>query len=271
MELEKIEIELLLQGLYAWCGYDYREYAYPSIRRRIWRRVQAEGLPTITALLEKVLHDPECLQRLVADFSINVTEMFRDPSFFQSFREHAVPLLRTYPSLRIWHAGCATGEEVYSMAILLQEEGLLDKAKIYATDVNPEALKAAKSGVFPLEHMRKFTNNYMKAGGTGAFSDYYHVRNNAARFHPRLTKNVVFAQHNLATDGSFNEFHVIFCRNVLIYFNKELQGKVHQLFYESLGLFGFLGLGDKESIAFTGHADRYEEIQSGRRLYRKIK
>ncbi|TLS52187.1 protein-glutamate O-methyltransferase CheR [Paenibacillus antri] len=270
-DLERIEIELLLQGLYAWCGYDYRDYAYPSIRRRVRYRMQAEKTPTVTALLDKLLHDPECLRRLIADFSINVTEMFRDPSFFAAFREKVVPALRTYPSIRIWHAGCATGEEVYSMAIILHEEGLYEKSTIYATDVNANALKIAKAGVFPLSDMKKFTGNYMKSGGKGAFSDYYHVSDNGVKFDSRLTKNVVFAQHNLVTDGSFNEFNVIFCRNVLIYFNKALQEKVHTLFYESLGLFGILGLGDKETIAYTRYADRFEDVHRGEKLYRKVK
>jgi chemotaxis protein methyltransferase CheR len=182
-ELEKVEIDLLLHGLYTWCGYDYRSYTHNSIKRRIWHRVHAEGLFSITGLLEKVLHDPACLKRLLADFSINVTEMFRDPMFFLSFREMVIPLLRTYPSIRIWHAGCSTGEEVYSMAILLHEEGLYEKTKTYATDINPSVLKAAKSGVFPLDNMRKYTSNYMKSGGKRAFSDYYHADIQKVKFH----------------------------------------------------------------------------------------
>lgn len=270
-DLEKIEIELLLQGLYSWCGYDYRNYAYNSIKRRIWHRIHAEKLSSVTGLLEKILHDPACLKRLIADFSINVTEMFRDPLFFLSFREKVVPILRTYPSIRIWHAGCSTGEEVYSMAMLLHEEEILDKTKIYATDINADVLKVAKSGLYPLEHMRKYTNNYIQSGGKKAFSDYYSVKNNGVKFHSYLTKNVVFAQHNLVTDRSFNEFHVILCRNVLIYFNKPLQKKVHGLFYESLGMFGILGLGDKETIVYTDKADCYQDIIVGQKLYRKIK
>jgi chemotaxis protein methyltransferase CheR len=270
-DLEKIEIELLLQGLYSWCGYDYRNYAYNSIKRRIWHRVEAEKLSSITGLLEKILHDPSCLKRLINDFSINVTEMFRDPLFFLDFREKVVPVLHTYPSIRIWHAGCSTGEEVYSMAMLLHEEGLYEKTKIYATDINADVLKVAKSGLFQLGNMKKFTNNYIKAGGKKAFSDYYNVTNNGVKFHSYLTKNVVFAQHNLVTDRSFNEFHVILCRNVLIYFNKSLQTKVHDLFYESLGMFGVMGLGDKETIFYTEKADCYEEISRNQKLYRKIK
>jgi chemotaxis protein methyltransferase CheR len=269
--LEELEIELLLEGLYAWCGYDYRNYAYKSIQRRIWHRVHAEKLSSITGLLEKVLHDSDCLKRLIADFSINVTEMFRDPLYFLEFREKVIPLLRTYPSIRIWHAGCSTGEEVYSMAMLLQEEGIYEKTKIYATDINPEVLKTAKNGVFPIENMRKYTSNYLQAGGKKAFSDYYQVMSNGVKFHSYLTKNVVFAQHNLVTDSSFNEFHVILCRNVLIYFNKTLQEKVHELFYNSLGTFGVLGLGDKETIAYTERADCYEAVSHIQKIYKKVK
>lgn len=269
-ELEKLEIDLLLQGLYSWCGYDFRNYAYNSIRRRVWHRVHAEKLTSITGLLEKILHDPACLKRLIADFSINVTEMFRDPLFFRDFRNLVVPLLRTYPSIRIWHAGCSTGEEVYSMAILLLEEGIYGKTKIYATDINAEVLETAKKGLFPLGNMRMYTNNYLLSGGKEAFSDYYTVTNHGVKFHSYLTKNIVFAQHNLVTDSSFNEFHVILCRNVLIYFNKPLQEKVHGLFYESLGMLGILGLGDKETVNYTGKAEYYESIGC-QKLYKKIK
>ncbi|WP_231514783.1 CheR family methyltransferase [Oceanobacillus salinisoli] len=270
-DLEKLEIELFLRAIYEWYGYDYRDYAYQSIRRRIWHRAHAEKLPSILALLDKVLHNSACMQRLIADFSINVTEMFRDPMFFLHFREKVIPLLRTYPSIRIWHAGCATGEEVYSMAILLQEEGLYDRTKIYATDINTHVLKIAKKGYFPLEHMKKYTNNYIQAGGKLAFSEYYTATNNGVQFHPFLTKNIVFAQHNLVTDRSFNEFHVILCRNVLIYFNKDLQKKVQELFYESLRMFGILGLGDKETISYTDRADSYNVISGNQKLYQKIK
>lgn len=269
--LEKIEIDLLLKGLFDWCGYDFRNYAYSSIRRRIWHCVNEEKLTSITSLLDKALHDPHCLQRMIESFSIHVTEMFRDPLFFLNFREKVVPLLHTYPSIRIWHAGCSTGEEVYSMAILLHEAGLHEKTKIYATDMNTHVLQKAKSGVFPLENMKKYTRNYLQSGGESAFSDYYTVTKDGVKFHPFLTKNVVFAQHNLVTDRSFNEFHVILCRNVMIYFNRSLQRKVHDLFYESLGMFGILGLGDKETINFTDRADCYEEVSGRQKLYKKIK
>ncbi|WP_435877196.1 CheR family methyltransferase [Sporosarcina highlanderae] len=265
-ELEQLEIQLFLQGIYEWYGYDFRDYAYNSIRRRIWHRVYEERLNSILGLMEKTLRDSECLKRLLLDFSINVTEMFRDPSFFLAIREKIIPHLRTYPSLRIWHAGCATGEEVYSMAILLQEEGLYDKAKIYATDINEKALGIARRGQYPLEVMKKYTNNYLKAGGAHAFSEYYSVSGNVAKFDSSLSKNIIFAEHNLVTDQSFNEFHLILCRNVMIYFNKTLKEKVYQLFHESLTPFGFLCLGDKESIMSKEY---YQAISSAQKIYQK--
>ncbi len=197
--------------------------------------------------------------------------MFRDPLFFNEFKEKVLLLLGTYPSIRIRHAGCSTGEEVYSMAILLHEVGLYEKTKIYATDINTDVLTSAKNGCFPLEYMRKYTSNYLLADGERAISDYYKVTNDGVKFHSYLTKNIVFAQHNLVTDRSFNEFHVILCRNVLIYFNKALQNKVHQLFYDSLGMFGVLCLGNKESINYTEFANFYDDISPSQKIYRKIK
>jgi chemotaxis protein methyltransferase CheR len=270
-DLTDLQIDLLLKAMHDWYGYDYREYSYNMIKRRILHRVSVEGLGSISGLQEKILYDQECFHRLLSDFSINVTEMFRNPTFFLDFRENVVPLLRTYPTIRIWHAGCSTGEEVYSMAILLQEEGIYERTKIYATDINVGVLEIAKTGLFPIENMKKYTNNYLKAGGKKAFSDYYSVINKNVKFHSHLTKNIVFAQHNLVTDGSFNEFNVILCRNVLIYFSKSLREKVHQLFYQSLGVFGILGLGDKETMKFTGMSNYYEKVAHGQKLYKKIK
>lgn len=269
--MEKIEIELLLEGMYRYYGFDFRSYSFPFIQRRIWHRIHAEKLKSISGLQERVFHDPALMKRFYADFSINVTEMFRDPSFFLSFRNKVIPKLRDYPFIRIWHAGCSVGQEVYSMAILLHEEGIYDKTKIYATDMNGTLLEEAKNGVFPLDRMQMYTKNYLEAGGTRAFSEYYTVKQDKVIFHPFLRDNVVFAQHNLATDHSFNEFHIIICRNVMIYFNKSLQDHVHQLFYESLSLSGFIGLGNREGIRYTRYADHYEEFDSAERLYRKIK
>nr|MBC9204404.1 protein-glutamate O-methyltransferase CheR [Paenibacillus sp. PL91] len=267
--MERIEINLLLEGIYSIYGFDFRNYLRSSLRRRIYHRINLEGLPTITSLLEKVLHEPKFIDKLLNDFSIKVTEMFRDPSFFASFRKDVIPLLRELPEIRIWHAGCATGEEVYSMAILLHEEGLLDKAKIYATDMNEHVIESAKVGKFSLKRMQSFTKNYLRAGGTKEFSSYYTANHEHATFHSYIKENMMFAQHNLATDRSFNEFHVILCRNVLIYFDSDLQNHVHQLFFESLALEGFLALGNMESL-LTSHKNKYEDFNAPERIFRKM-
>jgi chemotaxis protein methyltransferase CheR len=269
-ELEQLEVELLLEAVFRRYGFDFREYAPASLKRRLWRRMNAEGLETVTQLHDRLLHDPACMERLLLDLSINVTAMYRDPSFYVAFREHVVPVLHTYPFTRIWCAGCSTGEEVYSLAILLQEEGLYDRTRIYATDINEQVLATARAGVFPLDKMRQYTQNYIRAGGTREFSEYYLAAYDGARFSRSLTENVVFAQHNLASDRSFNDFNVILCRNVMIYFDKGLQDRVHTLFYESLETFGILALGHKESVAFTKYADAYETVDAAERIYRKI-
>jgi chemotaxis protein methyltransferase CheR len=269
-DVDEIELELLLEGVYRRYGFDFRQYAPASLRRRVWRRVHAEGLTTLSALQDKLLHDPACMERLLLDLSINVTAMFRDPSFYIAFREKVVPLLRTYPFTRIWVAGCSTGEEVYSLAILLEEEGVGERARLYATDINESVIDRARAGVFPLDKMREYTQNYIKAGGQRAFSEYYVAKYDGAQFQRSLVDNVVFAQHNLVSDRSFNEFNVIVCRNVMIYFDRALQDRVHRLFYESLVTFGVLALGAKESIGFSPFDDRYEDIDARERLYKKV-
>src|SRR5215210_3651076 len=269
-EREAIEIDLLLEAVWRRYGFDFRDYARASIKRRLWRRVHAEGLATITGLQERLLHDSACMERLLLDLSINVTAMFRDPTFYKAFRTAVVPLLRTYPFVRIWNAGCSTGEETFSLAILLREEGLYDRTRIYATDINDSVLERARSGVFPLEKMRDYTENYIRAGGTESFSSYYTADGDSARFSPELLEQVVFAQHNLVSDGPFNEFNVIICRNVMIYFGKTLQNRVHELFYESLDPFGILALGQKESIKFSLYEERYEPLDLPEKLYRKM-
>ncbi len=270
-QLEKIEINLLLEGIYQRYGFDFRNYVYSSIRRRIWHRTRVENLSNISALIEKVLHDHQAMERLFGDFCIHVSEMFRDPSFFMTLRTKILPLLKDKPLIRIWHAGCATGEEVFSMAILLCEEGLHDKTMIYATDMSDKIINKAKQGVFPLSRMKLYTQNYIKSGGTRSFSDYYKVVGDNAIFAPSLIKKVIYAQHNLASDGSFNEFDVIICRNVLIYFNRILQKKVFKLFYDSLCIQGFLGLGNKETIDFSDVAYCYDNVNIKERVYRKFK
>lgn len=269
-ELEKLEIELLLYGIYKHYGFDFRNYAFSSIRRRVWYRMKAEKLDSITSLLDKVLHQPEIMEKLYYDFSINVTEMFRDPSFFRVLRSKILPQLKDLPSIRIWHAGCSTGEEPYSMAILLREEGLIHKTTIYATDINDKVLEKAKEGRFPLKKMKSYTSNYVQSGGINDFSEYYTLSKEEASFDPSLSQNMVFAQHNLATDGSFNEFHLIICRNVLIYFDKVLQSRVHQLFYNSLSPEGYLGLGNREGLSFTKVERLYRTIDIEDKIYQKI-
>jgi chemotaxis protein methyltransferase CheR len=270
-EVEELELELLLEAIYRRYGFDFREYAPASLKRRIWRRIRLERVPTITALQERVLHDPTVMEKLLLDLSVNVTAMFRDPTFYIAFRQKVVPLLRTYPFTRIWVAGCSTGEEVFSLAIMLAEEGLYDRARIYATDINEVVLEQAKSGVFPLDKMQEYTQNYIRAGGDRSFSEYYVARYDGALFARTLLDNVVFAQHNLVSDRAFNEFNAILCRNVMIYFDRSLQNHVHDLFYDSLEMFGVLGLGHKESIRFTPREDRFAELDAQERLYRKVR
>ncbi len=269
-ELERIEIELLLEAIDRHYGFDFRGYALGSLRRRLWRSAAEEGVHSISGLQEKILHEPEAMERLLRGLSVNVTTMFRDPTFHVAFREHVVPLLRTYPFIRIWNAGCSTGEETYSLAILLQEEGLYERARIYATDFNSEVLLRARARELPLDRMQEYTQNYQHAGGTRDFSAYYSVERGVAKLDEGLSEHVVFAQHNLASDRSFNEFNVVLCRNVLIYFGRELQKRVHQLFYDSLARFGVLGLGQKETLRFTDLEDRYEELDQRERIYRRI-
>ena len=265
-----VEIDLLLEGVYRISGFDFRNYARGSIRRRLERRAAEEGVRSISGLQEKVLHDRGSLGRLLVDLSVNVTAMFRDPSFFAAVRSRVVPLLRTYPFVRAWVAGCSTGEEAYSLAILLSEHGLYERARIYATDVNDEVLERARTGAFALQKMKEYTANYIAAGGTKAFSEYYTVEGGTARFDPALARNLVVAQHNLVSDRSFNEFNLILCRNVMIYFDKVLQERVHGLLHDSLATFGVLGLGRKESVRFSGHEAGYEALDPVEKLYRKV-
>jgi chemotaxis protein methyltransferase CheR len=269
-DLEQIEIQLLLEGIFRHYGYDFRGYAPGSLKRRLWHRAIGEKVDSISALQERVLHDPQVMERLLLDLSINVTSMFRDPTFYVAFRSKVVPLMRTYPFVRIWNAGCSTGEETYSLAILLREEGVYDKTRIYATDINDSVLERAREGAFPLEKMRDYTENYIRAGGTEAFSTYYTADGAVARFDRELREHVVFAQHNLVSDAAFNVFNVIVCRNVMIYFGKVLQDRVHELFHDSLETFGILALGHKESIRFSKHEDSYESIDAHEKLYRKM-
>ncbi|KPA15119.1 chemotaxis protein R [Candidatus Magnetomorum sp. HK-1] len=270
-EITNIEIQLLLEGIYRIYGYDFRNYSLASLKRRIKKRMNAERVNTISGLQEKVFHQPETMQNLFFDLSINVTEFFRNPPFYKMFRKKVLPVLKTYPFARIWHAGCSTGEEVYSMAILLKEEGVYDRCKIYATDMNEMVTKKAKQGIFKLESMKKHTQNYIHAGGTEEFSKYYTAHYQNAIFNSSLKKNVVFAQHNLVTDSSFNEFNVILCMNVMIYFNKTLQEKVIGLLDKSLCNFGLLCVGEKESLNYTSFNNKYTPLDDHQKIYQKMK
>jgi chemotaxis protein methyltransferase CheR len=270
-DLDDEEIQRFLEEIFRGSGIDFRDYARASMWRRVRARMQAERVGTLPDLLDKVLSESACMDSLVQALTVHVTSMFRDPGLYRALREQVVPLLRTYPFVRIWHAGCSTGEEVYSLAILLHEEGLGDRARIYATDMSAAVLRSAAAGVFPLSSMKENAENYIGAGGTNSFSQYYTAKYDHAIFRPRLVSHVVFAQHNLVTDSSFNEFNVILCRNVMIYFNATLQNRVHRLIFDSLAQFGVLALGRKESLRFTPHAARYDELDADEKLYRKVR
>ncbi len=264
-----IEIPLLLEAIFQKYGYDFRNYSKAHIKRRLIHRMAIDKLDSISIIQDKILRDKHFFVKLLEDLSINVTEMFRDPDFYSSFRENIIPNLRTYPFIKIWHAGCATGEEVYSLAILLKEEKLLDRCQIYATDFNRKVLEIAKLGIYPTKELDKFERNYHNSGGSGKLSDHYTIKYGSIKFDQTLTKKVVFADHNLVTDDVFAEVNLILCRNVLIYFNRDLQAKVVNLFRKSLSSSGFLCLGTKESLRFTSQESNFLEIDSKQRIFKK--
>ncbi|MEA1876146.1 MAG: protein-glutamate O-methyltransferase CheR [Bacteroidota bacterium] len=266
---ENIEIRLLLEGVFLKYGYDFRDYGKAHARRRIIQRLGLSDLKTISDLQSKVLHDKSFFQLLLHDLSINTTEMFRDPDFFKEIREQVVPILKTYPYFKAWHAGCSTGEEVYSMAIILSEEDLYNRAQLYATDFNHNALRKAKEAIYPAGNMKEYTRNYIKAGGKSSFADYYSARYDSAIINKHLKKNIVFSDHNLVTDSVFGEMHMVMCRNTLIYFNKSLQDRAIKLFYDSLIPGGFLCLGSKESLTFSAHRDLFEPFNQKLKIFRK--
>ena len=268
-DVQAFEVKCLLEGIYKCYGHDFRNYAEASIRRRIVHHMQSEGFGSVCALMERVLRDRDSMERLLRGLTLHVTAMFRDPEFYSLFRRKVVPFLRTYPFTRLWVVGCSTGEEVYSLAIVMKEEGLYDKCRIYATDLSDSVLQRASEGVFPLSAMKSYTENYLKAGGNSEFSSYYTAKFENAIFRSALRENIVFAQHNLTSDGSFNEFNVIFCRNVMIYFNTTLQYQVCNLLHESLARFGILVLGSRESLRFTPHEASYDVIDEQWRTYRR--
>lgn len=268
-ENQNIEIALLLEAIHRKYGYDFRDYAKASVRRRILRRLAASDMTDISQLQHRVLHDQGLLESLLLDLSINTTEMFRDPAFFLALRQKLLPIYADRPTLKIWHAGCATGEEVYSMAILLAEAGLTAKTRIYATDFNEVVLGQAREGILPIERLRACTANYQKAGGRRSFSDYYTARYDSAILSPALRHNVVFSDHNLVTDDVFAEVDIVICRNVMIYFGKALQERVYRLFLDSLSADGFLCLGSKESLRFAACESRFESFAGRQQIYRR--
>lgn len=268
-ELLNIELQLLLEAIFLRYGYDFRNYSKAHIKRRVLHRMSISNLSTVTEIQNKVLRDREFFKDFLDDLSINVTEMFRDPDFYRSLRENIVPKLRTYAYFKIWHAGCATGEEVYSLAILLQEEGLLDRCQIYATDFNQKVLEIAKEGVYQKSDIEQYEKNYQLSGGKKKLSDYYKSMYGSVMFSKELSNRIVFADHNLVTDSVFADVNLILCRNVMIYFEKDLQEKVLGLFYESLVPSGILCLGTKESIKFTRYAKLFEVIDDTQKIFKK--
>jgi chemotaxis protein methyltransferase CheR len=266
---QDIELRLLIEAIYLKYSYDFRDYSGTSLKRRVLHATQLFECRSISALQERILHDPHAFHELLQYLTISVSELFRDPSYFLALRQEVVPLLRTYPSLRLWVAGCSTGEEVHSLAILLHEEGLLERTLIYATDINPRSLEQARRGIYAVEDLAQASENYRAGGGKSSLSDYYTAAYDGALFDKMLRANVTFADHSLATDSVFSETHLISCRNVLIYFNRQLQNRAIGLFHESLCHRGFLGLGSKESLDFTDFAAEFEVVNRRERVFRK--
>jgi len=269
--LEEIEVKLLLEAVSLRYGYDFREYAIAPLRRSIAAGMAGEGVPTITAYQDRLLHDATSMQRFLGTVGVNVTGMFREADTWRCMREEVIPVLRTFPSVRIWSVGCATGEEVYSLAIVLQEEGLFKKSSIYATDMNEDALAIARVGACPLERLRTYEHDYLRSGGQSTLSDFFTSAGRIGRLRRDLLHGVTWAPHNLVTDASFNEFHLIVCTNVLIYFRPTLQQRAHRLFYESLVRSGFLALGQRESLVFAPESSRYHHVRDGISVFKKVR
>jgi chemotaxis protein methyltransferase CheR len=268
-KIEDIEIRLLLEALYSRYHYDFRNYALASIKRRLRQARDQLGFASISALQESLLHEPAMLPRILGYLTVQVSEMFRDPTYFRAIREKVVPHLRTYPSLKVWIAGCSGGEELYSFVILFREEGLEERTLFYATDINQDALRAAESGIFGLDRMQLFTENHRKSGGKSSLSDYYQAAYGRASFDKSLRRKVVFSDHSLVTDAVFAEMHLISCRNVLIYFDRTAQDRAVGLFKDSLARKGFLGLGSKESLRFSQHAESFADFLREEKIYQR--
>lgn len=268
-DTQELEIALLLEAVYQQYGYDFRQYSEAHIKRRIMNRMAMSGIKDVSQMQSMVLNDKTFASKLLQDLSITVTEMFRDPGFYRSLRENVIPVLRTYPFIKIWHAGCSTGEEAYSVSIIMQEEGLYDRTTIYATDFNQQALNQAKEGIFSNRMMKEYTTNYQLSGGKEPFSNYYTSNYDHVIMNQSLKRNIVWANHNLVTDSVFAEVHLILCRNVLIYFDRDLQNKVQNLFYNSLINGGILCLGSKEGLRFTNLYEEYTEMDQKQRIFKK--
>ena len=266
---EDIELRLLLEAIFRKYHYDFRGYSIASIKRRLNQAKEQFDCASYSQLQDRVLHDASLLPKLLGYLTVQVSEMFRDPSYFRTIRDTVVPHLRTYPSLKIWIAGCSTGEEVYSFVILFREEGLEDRTIFYATDINPDALKKAEAGVYDLDRLQLFTENHQKSGGKSSLSDYYQAAYGAASFDKSLRQRIVFSDHSLVSDAVFGEMHLVSCRNVLIYFDRDLQDRAIGLFKDSLPHKGFLGLGAKESLRFSCHSDAFVDFARDDRIYQK--
>jgi chemotaxis protein methyltransferase CheR len=267
--IEDDEVELLLSDLFEIHGYDFTSYSRASLKRRINRLYSLDKFPSFAELRYHLKTDGKYLKRFVEEITVNVTEMFRDPAFYLSLRNDVLPILATKPFIRIWHAGCSTGEEVYSMAIMLKEAGLLSKALLYATDLNPSVLEKVRKGIFPLNQMKQYSESYIASGGTEDFSTYYTANYGQAKFDQILAEKIIISTHNLVSDSSFNEFDLILCRNVLIYFDKDLQDRVLKLFDASLGTLGYLGLGSKETLKFSAVQDKFQQLNR-EKIWRKV-
>jgi chemotaxis protein methyltransferase CheR len=269
--LEDIEVKLLLEAVSLRYGYDFREYAVGPLRRSIAAGMTGEGVPTISAYQDRLLHDAGAMHRFLGTVGVSASGMFREPETWRCLREEVIPMLRTFPSIRVWSVGCATGEEVYSLAILLREEKLYQKSSIYATDMNEDALAVARVGACPVDRLRTYERDYASSGGRSSLSSFFTATGNIARLRRDLLQNVTWAQHNLVTDASFNEFHLIVCTNVLIYFRPTLQQRAHRLFYESLARSGFLALGGRESLVFAPESSRYQHVRDLVNVFRKVR
>jgi chemotaxis protein methyltransferase CheR len=265
----ELEVDLFLQAILKRWGYDFRSYARASLNRRVAHRLSITGLKRVSEMIPLVLHDQSFFESFLNDMSITVTDMFRDPHVFNNIREMVIPKLRTYSRINIWHAGCATGAEAYSMAILLKEEGLLDRCQIYATDYNNKSLSSANKGIFPIDRVKAYTSNYIKAGGKSSFADYYRTGYDSACMVKALRDRIIFANHNLINDGVFAEMNLVMCRNVLIYFDRSLQNRSLQLFTESLAARGFLVLGTQESLSYSNCNQEYEALAPRDKIYRR--